>query len=110
LEPQFEHVAAQFRGDQKISFLEADCDEDESLVAPYLDEVKPQIPVVYADGLDHLLAVNSLPTVVVIDQGGKITYREEGYGGDGFERELTAAVRRALDNTATAPPHGPSAP
>jgi thiol-disulfide isomerase/thioredoxin len=110
LEPQFERVAAQFKGDRKISFLEANCDEDESLVAPYLEEVRPKIPVVFADGLDHLLAVNSLPTVVVIDRGGKIAYRAEGFGDDAFERELTAAARHALDNTATAPPRATSAP
>src|ERR1700686_4908223 len=39
LEPQFERVAAQFKGNQQISFVEADCDDDESQVAPYLVEV-----------------------------------------------------------------------
>lgn len=110
LEPQFERVAAQFKGDQKISFLEADCDEDESLVAPYLEEVKPKVPVVFADGLDHLLAVNSLPTVVVIDREGKIAFRAQGFGEDGFERDLAAAARRALDEPAKTPPHATSAP
>ncbi len=110
LEPQFERVAAQFKGDQKIFFLEADVDEDESLVAPYLEDVKPKVPVVFADGLDHLLAVNSLPTVVVIDRVGKIAYRAQGFGEDGFERDLTAAARRALDGPAKTPPHATSAP
>jgi thiol-disulfide isomerase/thioredoxin len=113
LEPQFERVASQFKGDTNISFLEADCDEDETRVAPYLEEVKPKLPVVFADGLDHLLAVTSLPTVVVIDRAGKIAYRAQGFGENGFERELTAAARRALDNkpaAATTPPHATSAP
>ncbi len=110
LEPQFERVAAQFKGDQKISFLEADVDEDESLVAPYLEDVKPKVPVVFADGLDHLLAVNSLPTVVVIDREGKIAYRAQGFGEDGFERDLAAAARRALDEPAKTSPHATSAP
>jgi thiol-disulfide isomerase/thioredoxin len=110
LEPQFERVAAQFKGEQKISFLEADCDEDESLVAPYLEEVKPKIPIVFADGLDRLLAVNSLPTVVVIDREGKIVYRAQGFGEDGFERDLAAAAKRALDEPAKTPPLATSAP
>ena len=37
LKPQFERVAAQFSGDRGISFLEADCDEDETLVPAYLE-------------------------------------------------------------------------
>jgi thiol-disulfide isomerase/thioredoxin len=110
LEPQFEHVAAQFKDDKNISFLEANCDEDEALVAPYLEEIKPAVPVVFADGLDHFLAVNSLPTVVVIDRAGKIAYRAQGFGDDTFESELTAAAKRALDGGATTPPRGTSAP
>lgn len=110
LEPQFERVAAQFKGEPHISFLEANCDEDEALVAPYLEEVKPALPVVFADGLNRLLDVNSLPTVVVIDRGGKIAYRAQGFGDDAFERELTAAARHALDGAATVSPHATSVP
>ncbi len=110
LEPQFERVAAQFKGDQQISFIEADCDDDESQVAPYLEEVKPHVPVVFADGLDHLLAVNDLPTVVIIDRRGKVVYRAEGFGEETFERDLTAAARRALETAATSLPPATSAP
>jgi len=110
LEPQFERVASRFRGNDQISFLEANCDDDESQVAPYLEEVKPRVPVVFADGLDHLLGVNDLPTVVIIDRRGKVAYRAEGFGGDGFERDLIVAARRALGTTATIPPPGTSAP
>src|SRR6202790_2085993 len=66
LEPQLERVAAHFKANDEISFLEADCDEDENQVAAYLEEVKPRIQVAFTDGLDHLLDVNSLPTVVVL--------------------------------------------
>jgi thiol-disulfide isomerase/thioredoxin len=110
LEPQFERVAAQFKGNQQISFIEADCDDDESQVAPYLEEVKPHVPVVFADGLDHLLAVNDLPTVVIIDRRGKVTYRAEGFGEETFERDLTAAARRALEAAARSLPPATSAP
>jgi thiol-disulfide isomerase/thioredoxin len=109
LEPQLERVAAHFKGNDKISFLEADCDEDESQVAAYLEEVKPQIPVVFADGLDHLFDVNSLPTVLVIDRGGKIAYRAEGFAEDTFERDLTTAANHALEDKVTTLP-GTSAP
>jgi len=110
LEPQFERVAAQFKGNEQISFIEADCDDDESQVAPYLDEVKPRVPVVFADGLDHLLAVNDLPTVVIIDRRGKVVYRSEGFGEETFERDLSAAARRALETAATSLPPATSAP
>jgi thiol-disulfide isomerase/thioredoxin len=96
LEPHFEHVAAQFQGMADIVFLAADCDEDETLVPPYLQEEKPRTTVVFADGLDALLSVRSFPTIVILDRAGKISYRSDGFDPDGVESELSNAVRHAL--------------
>ena len=96
LEPHFERVAAQFLGNASIVFLAVNCDEDETLVPPYLQEVKPRTPVVFADGLETLLAVRSFPTVVILDPSGKIAYRTDGFDPDGVEAELSNAVRHAL--------------
>ena len=96
MEPHFERVAAQFQGIPDIVFLSADCDEDESLVPAYLEEEKPRTTVVFADGLDRLLAVNAFPTVVILDRTGKIAYRAEGFDPDDVEAELASAVRRVL--------------
>jgi len=86
----------QFNGVTDVTFLAANCDEDETLVPAYLAESKPHTAVVFADGLDRLLGVNSFPTVVVIDRDGKIAYRANGFSPDTFEQELTVAVRRVL--------------
>jgi thiol-disulfide isomerase/thioredoxin len=96
LEPQFDRVAATFQDNRGVLFLAADCDEDETLVPPYVKELKPRTTMVFADGLDRLFAVNSFPTVVVVDRSGKIVYRAEGYGEDTFEQALSAAVTQAL--------------
>jgi thiol-disulfide isomerase/thioredoxin len=97
LEPVFDRVAITFHQNHDVLFLAADCDEDETLVPPYLKEVKPQTAVVFADGLDRLFSVNSFPTVVIIDRAGKIAYRTEGYGDeDAFQQSLTAAIHQAL--------------
>jgi thiol-disulfide isomerase/thioredoxin len=102
MEPIFERVAMQFDQARDVLFLDADCDEDESLVGPYLAEVKPRTTVVFADGLDRVFEVNSFPTVLVIDRGGKIVYRVEGFGEDSFEESLTGAIRGALAPAADA--------
>jgi thiol-disulfide isomerase/thioredoxin len=96
LEPLFARVAADFQANPDVLFLAANCDEDESLVKGYLEEDKPRIPVVFADGLDRFFTVNSFPTVMVIDRAGKIAYRSDGFEPDTFEPNLAAAVRRAL--------------
>ena len=96
LEPQFARVAMEFQGIQDVLFLAANCDEDETLVPPYLEEDKPHTVVVFADGLDQFFAVHSFPTVIVVGRDGKIAYRAEGFGSDTFEQELRAAIRRTL--------------
>jgi thiol-disulfide isomerase/thioredoxin len=99
LEPVFARVAAEFQDSSRVLFLSANCDEDETLVAPYLQQDKPHTQVVFADGLDRLFSVNSFPTVIVIDREGKIAFRSNGFDPDTFARELSAAVHRALEGT-----------
>lgn len=99
LEPLFGRVAAEFQGNSDVLFLAANCDEDETLVAPYLAEGKLRTVAVFADGLDRLFSVNSFPTVIVIDRDGKIAYRAEGFAMDSFEQDLASAVRHALAGT-----------
>jgi thiol-disulfide isomerase/thioredoxin len=95
LAPLFDRVAAQFAGRDDVAFLAANCDEDETLVAPYLQAEKTRTTLVFADGLERVLGVNAYPTVVVLDRGGKILYRAEGFTDESFETQLTAAVNRA---------------
>lgn len=97
LEPHFERVATKFQ-ESGVVFLAADCDEDETLVPAYLDELKPRTTVVFADGLDRLLAVKAFPTVLVLDRAGKIAYRAEGFNPANVENEISAAVLRLLDS------------
>src|SRR5215467_5669766 len=101
LEPLFAHVAADFHDLPEALFLSANCDEDETLVAPYLQKDKVTTEVVFADGLDRLFSVYSFPTVIVIDREGKIAFRSDGFQPDTFERDLSVAVRSALDKAPT---------
>ena len=96
LEPQFDRVAMSFQQNHDLVFLAADCDEDETLVPPYVKETKPQMTVVFADGLDRLLSINSFPTIVILDRSGKIVYRAEGYDEEGSQKSLISAIHQAL--------------
>ena len=102
LEPQFDRVALSFQQNKDLMFLAADCDEDETLVAPYVKETKPQMTVVFADGLDRLLSINSFPTIVIIDRSGKIVYRAEGYDEEGSQKNLISAIHEALGQASAA--------
>ncbi len=110
LEPLFARVAADFQANPEVLFLAANCDEDESLVKPYLEADKLLMPVVFADGLDRFFTVNAFPTVMVIDRAGKIAYRSDGFEPDNFETNLAAAIRRALAQPATSSAAGSPSP
>jgi len=103
LEPHFERVAAEFGNRSDVLFLAADCDEDETLVPPYLKEEKPKTTVVFADGLDRLLAVYTFPTLIVLDRDGKIAYRGEGFDPDNVENNLSDTIRRTLGTPGAKP-------
>jgi thiol-disulfide isomerase/thioredoxin len=95
-EPFYERVVSKYLGSAEVLFLAANCDDDETLVAPYLAEEKMRSTVVFADGLDSLFTINAFPTVILIDRAGKLAYRTEGFDPDSFELHLSAAVDRAL--------------
>ena len=94
-EPLFEKVAARYSSKPDVIFYALNCDDDESLVPPFLAEEKPKTPALYADGLENLLRVNSFPTTVILDRNGKIAFRQDGFDPDGFEKSLGDAIDRA---------------
>ena len=94
LEPHFDRIAATYIGRPDVVFFALNCDDDETLVKPYLADVKSQTPTLFADGLDRLLGVDSFPTTLVLDRSGKIAFRADGFDPDGFDKALTAAIER----------------
>ncbi|MGA7922257.1 MAG: TlpA disulfide reductase family protein [Candidatus Acidiferrales bacterium] len=95
LEPEFAHVAKNYAGNEDIVFYAVNTDEDQSLVPRFIAHEKWNVPIIYADGLDDFMKVNSLPTVVILDRTGKVTYRVNGYPPVGFTEDLTAAIQSA---------------
>jgi thiol-disulfide isomerase/thioredoxin len=96
LEPLFEQVGRQFEDRSDVVFLAVNDDEDEGRVAPYVERQKVRATVVFADGLEQLLDIKSLPTVIVLDRAGKIVYRAQGFAPEGFVEALSAAIEGAL--------------
>jgi thiol-disulfide isomerase/thioredoxin len=108
LEPIYEKLAARYAGNAGVVFLSANCDEDESLVGPYLAERKPRSNEVFADGLDELFGVESFPTVLILDHAGKVVFRANGFDPETIEQELGDAIKQAAAMTASA--EKPAAP
>ncbi len=102
-EPLFEKLAARYLAKPDVLFYALNCDDDESLVPPFLAEEKPKTPTLFADGLDRLLRVDSFPTTVVLDRTGKIAFRTDGFDADSFEKSLADAIERATLASDTTP-------
>jgi len=96
LEPLLDEVAKAWAVEANVAFFAVNTDEDETRVAPFLQSAKWAIPVVFADGLDGFMKVGTLPTVIVLDENGKIAYRVEGFSARGFAVSISAAVQKAL--------------
>jgi thiol-disulfide isomerase/thioredoxin len=100
LEPQLAKLQQEYAGRADVTFVAVNTDEDSTRVAPFLEQVHFLGTVAFADGLDTLLGVNDLPTLMILDRTGKIAYRAEGYDPD----TSAALLKTAIDKAAAATP------
>jgi thioredoxin-related protein len=89
-----------FRNETAATFLAVNVDEDRSSVPAFLKEVGWTVPVAYGHGLDQLLGVSGLPTIVIFDRQGRIVFRQEGVDPEGFVGELEKHLREVLHEPA----------
>jgi thiol-disulfide isomerase/thioredoxin len=99
LEPLFGQVAKNYEGNANVVFLSVNTDDDETQVAPFVARERLAVPVIYADGLDDFMKVDTLPTVLVLGRGGEIVYRIGDLAPEGFSASLTSAIQTALGTT-----------
>jgi thiol-disulfide isomerase/thioredoxin len=98
----FERVSENFRTQTDVAFVAVNVDENRSSVPAFLKQEGWNVPVAYALGLDHLLDVVGLPTVMVFDRQGRVVYRQEGLDPGGFVEELDKRLHEALRQPAAA--------
>ena len=77
--PLFEKAIAKYKGDKDVFFLAITTDEDRDLVAPFLKQYKFNLPVAYADYLNDHFAVSSIPTTIILDRKGEVSFRQAGF-------------------------------
>ncbi|HKC84726.1 MAG TPA: redoxin family protein [Blastocatellia bacterium] len=77
--PLFEKAIAKYKDDKDVFFLAITTDEDRDLVAPFLKQYKFNLPVAYADYLNDLFAVSSIPTTIILDRKGEVSFRQAGF-------------------------------
>lgn len=95
-----DQVAKSFGTNANVAFLSLNVDQDRSGVPAFLKQAGWNLPVAYAQGLDQLLSVSSLPTLVIFDGQGRIVYREDGVNPESFAEDLSKHLRETLQETA----------
>ena len=91
-----DRVAENFRNEPAAVFLAVNVDEDRAAVPAFLKAERWTTPVAYAQGLDRLLGVMNLPTLLIFDRNGRVVYRQEGLDPQRFVDTLDKKVREAL--------------
>jgi thiol-disulfide isomerase/thioredoxin len=91
-----ERVVENFRNEPAAVFLAVNVDEDRAGVPAFLKEERWTTPVAYAQGLDRLLGVQNLPTLVIFDRNGRVVFRLEGLDYERFVDALNKKVREIL--------------
>jgi thiol-disulfide isomerase/thioredoxin len=95
MESMLGDVRTKLSGREDVVFLAVNADENEALVAPFLQNKKPGGTLVFADGVGQAFHVESIPTVLVLDKAGKIAYRTQGFAPDDFADIAAAAITKA---------------
>lgn len=95
-EPLLIKVEKIYADNSKVDFLAVNADEDESQVPAFLALEKWDIPIAYADGLDHFLKVETLPTLLIFGPDGRIVFRTNGLDVDTFIPSLNSAIQQSL--------------
>jgi thiol-disulfide isomerase/thioredoxin len=95
--PMYDQVQERFKDRGDVVLLSIACDEDHTIVAPFLEKQKWKKEQVYfEDGLQKLLQVNDIPTTIVFDKQGRVASRMNGFLPDRFVEQLTERIQTAL--------------
>lgn len=100
----FERVMDAFRQHPAVAFLAVNVDEDRAGVPDFVKEERWTTPVVYAQGLDQLLGVRALPSVLILDPEGRVVFRQMGLDPASFVETLEKKVREALSQSSSPAP------
>ncbi len=92
-------VQEAFRQERGAVFLAASTDAERSGVPAFVKEEQWTLPVVYAEGLDRLLGVRALPTLLIFDPRGRVVFRAEGLDASSFEQTVEKKLREALERS-----------
>ncbi len=96
--PLYEQVKKRFVDNPDVVFLAIATDEDPSLVPPFLKQQQwNSARVYYAGNLSSKFEISSIPTTIIVDKGGNIASRMNGFTPETFVGLLTGRIKQTLE-------------
>jgi len=96
--PELNKVYEKFK-DQGVSFISINCDGPRSIAkaVPMSNSLKIAYPLLLDINSDvkNQLNLAAFPTLIIVNEVGKIVYVHEGYA-DGYNEEITQALEKQL--------------
>jgi thiol-disulfide isomerase/thioredoxin len=94
--PLLEQAMEKYKDDKDVVFLAINTDDDRNYVEPYVKGQKIKLPVVYANYLDAVFRITSIPTTIIFDRQGQVAFRQSGYNSrEDFVAVLSEKVEAA---------------
>lgn len=94
--PLFQKTIEKYKSDPDVVFLAVSTDEDRENVQPYLKQNKHNLPVVFAENIDNHFNVTAIPTTIILNRGGQVSFRMRGFNpNDDFVEFLSGKIETA---------------
>lgn len=94
--PLLERTMAKYQQDKDVVFLALSTDEEHDDVAPFIKQHKFKLPIAFADGLDAMFRISSIPTTIIFNRSGEISFRQAGFNPrEDFVAKLSEKIEAA---------------
>jgi thioredoxin-related protein len=94
--PLFQKAIEKYESDSDVAFLAVSTDADREFVEPYLRQNKHKLPVVFAENIDGFFNVSAIPTTIILDRRGKVSFRMRGFNpNEDFTAQLSGWIEAA---------------
>lgn len=94
--PLLEKAMARYKDDREVVFLALSTDEERDDVSPFVKQHKFKLPIAFADGLDTHFRIQSIPTTIIFNRSGEVSFRQSGFNpNEDFVAKLSERIEAA---------------
>jgi thiol-disulfide isomerase/thioredoxin len=94
--PLLEKAMEKYKNDHDVVFWALSTDEERADVQPFIKQHKFKLPFAFAESLDELFRINSIPTTIIFNRKGEVAFRQAGFNSrEDFVAKLSERIEAA---------------